>query len=113
MKNKSIKLNALLNIIKTCMSIIFPLITFPYVSRILGVENLGKINYGLSIISYFSLIAALGINVYAIREGSKIKNNKAKINQFINEVFALNIITMSISYVGLFALLFYKTVKIL
>ena len=47
MKNKSIKLNALLNIIKTCMSIIFPLITFPYVSRILGVENLGKINYGL------------------------------------------------------------------
>lgn len=107
MKNKSIKLNALLNIIKTCMSIIFPLITFPYVSRILGVENLGKINYGLSIISYFSLIAALGINVYAIREGSKIKNNKAKINQFINEVFALNIITMSISYVGLFALLFF------
>ena len=107
MKNKSIKLTALLNIIKTCMSIIFPLITFPYVSRILGVENLGKINYGLSIISYFSLIAALGINVYAIREGSKIKNNKAKINQFINEVFALNIITMSISYVGLFALLFF------
>ena len=42
--------NAALNLFKTALSIIFPLITYPYISRILGVENLGKINYTASIV---------------------------------------------------------------
>lgn len=105
MKSKSVKINAILNIIKTCVSIVFPLVTFPYVSRVLGVENLGKVNYGLSIVSYFSLFAALGINVYAIREGSKIRDNKEEFIIFANEIFALNMFTTLVSYIGLFLIL--------
>ena len=45
MKSKSLKWNALLNGIKTGITMIFPLITFPYISRILDVENIGKINF--------------------------------------------------------------------
>ena len=56
---KKMGVNAALNLFKTALSIIFPLITYPYISRILGVENLGKINYTASIVGYFSLIAAL------------------------------------------------------
>ena len=48
---KSIKLNMVLNAIKGLMGIIFPLITFPYVSKILGVDNLGRYNFSNSIIS--------------------------------------------------------------
>ena len=89
-KNKK---NAILNVIKSLMSIIFPLITYPYVTRILGVENLGKINYTNSIVSYFALIASLGITTYAIREGAKIRNDREKIEEFSSEIFSINIIT--------------------
>ena len=55
---KKMGVNAALNLFKTALSIIFPLITYPYISRILGVENLGKINYTASIVGYFSLVAS-------------------------------------------------------
>ena len=76
MEQKSIKLNAILNVMKTVFSLIFPLITFPYVTRMLQVEAMGKYDFSGSIISYFTLLAALGINIYAVREGSKYRNDK-------------------------------------
>ena len=64
MKQKSLKKNTIFSAIKTLSSILFPLITFPYISRVLLTENVGKINFGLSIVSYFSLLASLGIAVH-------------------------------------------------
>lgn len=102
MKQKSIGINAILNAIKSCLSIIFPLITFPYATRILGVDNIGKVNYSQSIVHYFSLIAILGVTTYAIREGAKLRDDKEKLQKFSNEVFSLNIFTTIISYILLF-----------
>lgn len=99
MKKKSIGFNAVLNGIKNLTSVIFPLITFPYVSRVLMVENLGKYNFSFSVVDYFILIAALGISTYAIREGARIRENKDAINRFACEVFTINLISMLISYV--------------
>ena len=104
MKEKKISTNVILNVIKTIMNMCFPLITFPYVSRIIQAENYGKINFGSSIISYFLLIAALGISTYAIREGGKIRNNKEKFNKFACEVFTINIIFTILSYLLLILL---------
>ena len=67
MKKKSIAVNALFNIFKTCASIIFPLITYPYVVRIREVKDMGNIEFSRSIINYVNLIAGLGIANYAIR----------------------------------------------
>lgn len=67
-KQPSLKKNAALNMIKMVMSLIFPLITFPYSSRVLGPVSIGKVNFAQSVVSYFSLIAALGISTYAIRD---------------------------------------------
>ena len=53
-KQKSITVNLIANGIKTLMSVLFPLITFPYASRVLGASGIGKVNYANSIISYFS-----------------------------------------------------------
>ncbi|MDX2312408.1 flippase [Limosilactobacillus mucosae] len=99
---KSLKLNAFLNGLRSLLSVIFPLITFPYVSRVLSVNGIGKYNFSNSIISYFMLIAALGISNYAVREGAKYRNNKRKINQFANEVFTINACSAIVSYVCLF-----------
>lgn len=69
MKTKSLKINTVLNVIKQLCSVLFPLITIPYVTRILQATNYGKVNFGSSIVSYFTLIAAFGITNYSIREG--------------------------------------------
>lgn len=96
---KSLSKNAILNCVKTLMSIIFPLITYPYITRVLQPEYLGKINYANSIVSYYSLIAALGISTYAVREVAKCRNNREKLNTLVNEIFTVNMITTGIAYI--------------
>lgn len=102
----SIKKNATLNIIKQICMIIFPLITFPYATRILHAENYGMFTFASSIISYISLIAALGINNYAVREGARIRDDKCQIKRFANEIFTINIISTLIAFVILAVLMF-------
>ncbi|MBQ7066128.1 MAG: flippase [Lachnospiraceae bacterium] len=102
MKVKSLKINVILNMIRTIMQLIFPLITFPYASRVLGTESLGKVNFTTSVISYFVLIASLGINSYAIREGASLRENRDKFEHFANEIFSINVISTFITYVLMF-----------
>ena len=98
MKQKSLKKNSILNVIKTLSSIIFPLITFPYISRVLLPTNVGKVNFGSSFISYFSMIASLGITTYAIRECSAVSNDKEKLGKKSSEIFSINICTTIVAY---------------
>ena len=70
------------------------MITFPYISRIMGSENLGKFTFTASIISYIALIAGLGISNYAIREGSRVREDNDKLNNFVGEIFTLNILAL-------------------
>lgn len=104
-KSKSIKINAVLNSIKTLMTILFPIITTSYLSRVLGKTGYGKFSYSVSIVSYFILIAGLGINTYAIREGAKVRDNRKKEEQLDSEIFTLNLISTMVSYVLLTILL--------
>lgn len=99
-----LKVNMLLSAVRGLMSVVFPLITFPYISRVLGVEEIGRYNFAHSIISYFSLIAGLGISKYAIREGAGIRD-RAEFPRFVNEVFSINLVTTVISYALLAAML--------
>ena len=106
MKAKSLKLNAILNTIKTITSLIFPLVTFPYVSRILLPEGTGKVNFANSIVSYFALLASLGIGTYASREAAKVRNNITKLTKFVKEILSINLISTFISYILFFISLF-------
>ncbi|MCD5481047.1 flippase [Lactobacillus delbrueckii subsp. bulgaricus] len=99
MKNKSLGKNAFLNGLRSVLNIIFPIITFPYVSRILSVGELGKYNWSNSFVSYFWLIAGLGIATYAVREGAKLRNNRKRISEFASQVFSINILSTVASYV--------------
>ena len=100
-KQKSIKINLIMNTIKTLMSLIFPLITFPYASRILGATGIGRVNYASSIVSYFSMFAALGISTYAVREGARIRDDKEKFSKFSREMLNINLCTTFIAYCAL------------
>ena len=106
MKEKSLKLNAVLNITKQCMNLLFPLITFPYSSRILNADGIGKVNFALSIVSYFSLLAGLGIGKYATREAAKIRDDRLLLSKFTKEIVTINFTTTLISYLLFFIALF-------
>lgn len=109
---QSIKKNSIFNAIKTLSSIIFPLTTFPYISRVLLPENVGKINFALSIVSYFSLIASLGITTYAIRECSAVREDKEKLANTASQIFSINLITTGIAYFALaITLIFYSKLE--
>lgn len=99
MQQKSLRTNSVLNVIKTLSSIVFPLITFPYISRVLMPTYVGKVNFGTSYISYFSMLASLGISTYAIRECSSVREDKDSLNQKASEIFSINICTTVVSYV--------------
>lgn len=102
MKNKSLGLNAFLNGFRSVLNLIFPLITFPYISRVLSVSGIGIYNFSNTYISYFILIAGLGIATYAVREGAKYRNERGKIEAFASQVFSINVIATLIAYVLLF-----------
>lgn len=109
MKKKSLGINALLNGLRSALNLIFPLITFPYVSRILSVEGIGIYNFSNTYVSYFILLAGLGVATYAVREGAKYRDDKEKISRFSSEVFSINIISTIIAYLLLIiSLLLFK-----
>lgn len=106
MKKKSIGVNAVVNGIKTIVSLIFPLITYPYISRVLGVDNVGRYNFSHSVIDYFYLLSALGIATYSVREGAKYRDSREKVSEFASEVFTINIFSTIGSYLILVLVLF-------
>lgn len=106
-KKKSLKMNFVMNAILTMSSFIFPLITFPYVSRILLPVGTGKVSFATSLISYFSMFAQLGIPTYGIRACAKVRDNKEELTRTAHELLFINLIMDCISYVILIlALLF-------
>lgn len=90
MKLKSIKINYIFNTILTLSNFLFPLITFPYVARILGPEGIGKVNYAFTVAAYFIMIAQVGIPIYGIKEISKVRDNKQHLNKVFSELFTIN-----------------------
>lgn len=97
---RSVKVNYLLTMVNTVTGILFPMLTFPYASRILLADGIGEVNFFYSIISYFSLIACLGIPFYAIRQVAKLKDNPQELSQFTTEILILNGILTTIAYIG-------------
>lgn len=102
MTNKAnVQKNTIFNMVKSVAAILFPMISFPYVSRVLLAENLGKVNFGNSVVSYFNLLAGLGIATYAIRECSKVKEDKEKLENIASQLYTINVYTTAVVYVCL------------
>ena len=100
MKQTSIKKNFIMNALLTMSSFIFPLITFPYVSRILSPEGTGKVSFANSVIAYFALFAQLGIPTYGIRACAKVRDNKEKLSRTVQEIFIINMVMTVITYIA-------------
>ena len=85
--------NFLLNLIYQLFIFIIPLITVPYVSRVLGANNIGIYSYTYSIITYFMLGTMLGINNYGSREIAKVSDNIEKKSKKFFSIYYLQLIS--------------------
>lgn len=98
----NIRYNFLMNFILTISNFLFPLITFPYVSRVLGPNGMGISSFAMSIISYFVILATLGSATYGIRACSQVGENKDELSKVTHEIIFINLITMITSYLFLY-----------
>lgn len=94
MKMHSVKFNFIMNFIMSASSLVFPLITFPYISRVLMAIGNGKVATASAVITYFNMFASLGIPTYGIRACAKVRDNKEKLSKTVQELLIINSITM-------------------
>lgn len=106
MKTKSIKLNFIMNFLLTASSILFPLITFPYVSRVLGPIGTGNVTMGTSVVSYFTMVAMLGVPTYGVRACASVRDDKLELSKTVQELLIINIGMMLIAYIAFFITIF-------
>lgn len=106
MEGKSLFHNFIFNLIKTVSNIFFPVVTFAYSARILGVDGVGRVNFAKSVVTYFTMIAMLGMNYYGTREAAKRRNNRDELSRFCVEMLIINGCTTLLAYILLVISLF-------
>lgn len=100
--SKSIAKNYIYNVTYQILVIILPIVTIPYLSRILGAENIGISSYTTSISAYFILFGSLGVGLYAQREIAYVRENMKDRSKVFFEIVILRFITMLISIVAFY-----------
>ena len=95
-------MNAILNM----SAFIFPIISFPYISRVLGPTGTGNVNFAISFVTYFDMFAQLGIPAYGIRACAKVRDDKKELNRVVTELLTINLVTSLIVYTVLYTLIF-------
>ncbi len=106
-KKASIKKNFIMNAILTVSTVIFPLITIPYISRVLGPAGKGRVSTATSVIAYFVMLAQLGIPTYGIRACARVREDKEQLTRTAHELLMINLIMSAVSYVLLAAALLF------
>lgn len=111
----SVKKNLIYNIVYQILLLLLPLITTPYISRVIGAEGVGTYSYTYSIANYFVIIAMLGINNYGNRTIARVRDDKDKLKETFNSLLVFHIIISSIMillYIA-YVVLFIKENKVI
>lgn len=103
---KSVYRNSIFNMLKVLSTLIFPLISYTYVTHILQVDSIGKVEFARSFTSYFVMLGVLGIVSYATREASRLRSNKRELSKFTHEILFINFLAVLFSLVCLLILTF-------
>ena len=98
--SKSITKNFLYNILFQIVTLIMPLITVPYVSRVLGKDGMGIYGYTGSIVQYFVILGTIGISLYGNRAIAYVRDDKEKMSKTFWSIYLLNLITTSIAFIA-------------
>lgn len=104
MKSKLLS-NYLYNLCYQALVLITPIITMPYVSRIMGDKNIGLYNFFYSMVSYFALFGCIGLNLYGQREIAFCKDKPKRRTRVFLELYIIRICTLTLSMVAYYFLI--------
>lgn len=99
MEKKSL-INIIYTIIYQLLLVVLPIVTTPYVSRILGVEGIGKLSYVSTVVSYFVMFEQFGLDLYGRKEIACVKDDLEKRTLLIVQLFVLRVILFSIALIA-------------
>ncbi|MBC8035157.1 MAG: flippase [Chitinophagaceae bacterium] len=102
----SLRRNLINNFVLTASTVVFPLITFPYITRVLSPENFGAISFADAFTQYFIIFSTIGIPVYGIREIAKVKDNPARYSILVKELVLIQLI-LSFIFSATFIVLYF------
>ena len=97
-KIHSVKFNVLMNMLLTTSQMLFPLITLPYVSRILSTFGTGAVAYVQSVVLYFSMVALLGIQNYGIKVCAMVRDDIVELSKVVKELLVILLVSTSIVF---------------
>lgn len=93
----SIKRNTLLGIFIALSRYVFPIVTYPYITRVLHPEGLGLVSFIASFATYFILVAQLGMPIYGLRSCAFVKNNRKRLNRLVGELFLVHVLLVLVT----------------
>lgn len=105
-KKRSIKSNFIFNFISQILTLMIPLVTAPYIARVLQEEGNGRYSYSLSIVMYFIIFASLGFDMYGQRQIAQYQDDKEDKSKIFWEIVILRGIFTVISLVVLYSIIF-------
>ena len=95
---RALGVNAGLNVLRTVLTMLFPVVTFWRISNIFSVDTVGQYGFANAAAGYFIMFAALGIATYALREGVSLRNDYREMSRFASEMFTINVISSLAAY---------------
>lgn len=98
-KSISVKKNFIYNSAFQVLILLVPFVTTPYVSRVLGADNIGKYSYASAMVTYFTLLAALGSTIYGQRKIAYYRDNKEEMSQVFWNTFFFRCVMSLISFI--------------
>lgn len=104
-----IKRNFVYNGVLTLSQYVFPLITFPYISRVLGVENVGLVGFADSIVNYFILLSALGIGILGVREIARNVDNRQAMSEAFSSLLTIHLLFTFVFLIFYFCLVHFNS----
>ena len=114
MRKNRIKTNFYFKLAYQIVAVLVPLLTTPYLTRTLGATELGNYGYAYSILTYFTIAAVFGFNIYGRREIAKVRDDKTSTSKLFFEIMFSKGITSVISIVAfVFLSIFYREYTIL
>lgn len=113
MQKITIRKNFIYSTLYQALLMITPLLTAPYISRVLDARTIGIYSYTNSLATYFTMVAALGVLSYGNREISRYRDNKETISRLFWEIEALVIITTTATlFLWFIIIIFYQQYRI-
>lgn len=104
MREKSLTKNSIYNVIYKSLNVVFPLVTSMYVSRVLLSDGVGRVASAKNLVTYFTLLAALGLPTYGTKKIAELRNEPNLLSKTFSELYLINLISTTICTIWYFSI---------